>query len=118
MHPIGQANSGMGTLPVPQCRPTVRSRCLLAGVGQIVVGKEEDFSLHAIPVGQAPTDLTFTPNNEMLIVANRFDDSLSWIDVSAKEVVETTSLGETPHSIRGKLEKDFSTMQLCRTMAG
>ena len=96
MHPIGQANSGMGDPAGAAMSSNGTVAVALAGVGQIVVGKEEDFSLHAIPVGQAPTDLTFTPNNEMLIVANRFDDSLSWIDVSAKEVVETTSLGETP----------------------
>ena len=96
MHPIGQANAGMGDPAGAVMSADGTVAVALAGVNQIVVGKEDDFSLHAIEVGTGPTAVAFSPSSKMLVVANRFDDTLSWIDVDQKEVTHTTSLGSTP----------------------
>jgi YVTN family beta-propeller protein len=96
MHPIGQANAGMGDPSGAAMSGDGTVAVALAGVKQVVIGKEADFSLHAIDVGTGPTAVTFTPDNKTLIVTNRFDDSVSWIDVEQKEVIHTTVLGATP----------------------
>lgn len=96
MHPIGQANAGMGDPSGSAMSSDGTVAVALAGVKQVVVGKETDFSLHAIEVGTGPTAVAFTPDNKTLIVTNRFDDSVSWIDVEQKEVTHTTLLGATP----------------------
>jgi cytochrome c peroxidase/sugar lactone lactonase YvrE len=96
MHPIGQANAGMGDPAGAVMSADGTVAVALAGVKQVVVGKEADFSLHAIDVGTGPTAVAFSPDSKTLVVTNRFGDSISWIDVEQKEVTQTTSLGPTP----------------------
>ena len=46
-----------------------------------------------IPVGHNPRGLTFSPDGKRLYAANRLDDTISVINVSAEKVVSTIDLG-------------------------
>lgn len=63
-----------------------------AGVGEVVVRRRG--SLKRISVGTGPEAMSVW--GERLYVANRFDDSVSVIDLQCKELVETVSLGPSP----------------------
>ena len=49
-----------------------------------------------IPVGDAPAEVTFSPDGSHAFVANTGSDSVSVIDVGSKTVVETIQVGDTP----------------------
>jgi YVTN family beta-propeller protein len=49
-----------------------------------------------IPVGDAPAEVTFTPEGSHALVANTGSNSVSVIDVGSKTVVETIQVGDTP----------------------
>jgi YVTN family beta-propeller protein len=49
-----------------------------------------------IAVGDAPAEVTFSPDGSHAFVANTGSDSVSVIDVASKTVVETIQVGDTP----------------------
>lgn len=63
-----------------------------AGVGEVVVRRQG--TLKRIPVGAGPEAMAVL--GERLYVANRFDDSVSIIDLQRKQLVCTVSLGPSP----------------------
>lgn len=96
MHPLGEAGSATGDpagLTLTSKGAVVVS---LGGVGEIAIGKEDDFSLYRIHVGRRPTAVIADSDSRFLYVANTFDDDISIIDIEEREVVEYISLGEQP----------------------
>ncbi len=93
MHPLGQAGSATGDPAgiVVTARGSVV--VALGGVGEIAIGKEEDFSLNRIVVGQRPTALEADRAAARIFVANTFDDSIAIVDVAQRETVASISLG-------------------------
>lgn len=65
----------------------------LAGVNQIGIGYEADFTLRRVEVGQRPTAVTISQNGKTVYVANTFDDTISVVDIERGEVERTLSLG-------------------------
>lgn len=65
----------------------------LAGVNQIGIGYETDFTLRRVEVGQRPTAVTISANGKTAYVANTFDDTISVVDIERGEVERTLSLG-------------------------
>jgi YVTN family beta-propeller protein len=49
-----------------------------------------------IPVGDAPAEVTFSPDGSHAFVANTGSDSVSVIDAGSKTVVQTIQVGDTP----------------------
>jgi YVTN family beta-propeller protein len=60
------------------------------------MGKESDFSLFRLKVGKRPTAVAITPDGNSALVANMFDDSISIVDLAAREEVAKIKLGEMP----------------------
>lgn len=96
MHPLGHAGSATGDpagLTVAKDGTVVVT---LAGVNEVAIGKESDFSLQRTPVGKRPTAVVATSDSRRAIVANTFDDSLSIVDLEVREAQATISLGAQP----------------------
>ncbi|MDP7206061.1 MAG: hypothetical protein QGH11_10845, partial [Pirellulaceae bacterium] len=105
MHPLGEAGSATGDPSALQVAPSGMVVVALGGVGEIALGKEDDFSLRRIKVGRRPTALLVREDHQQVLVANTFDDSLSVVDLSLYEEVKRISLGpagELTDVIRGE----------------
>ncbi len=105
MHPLGEAGSATGDPSALQVAPSGAVVVALGGVGEIALGKEDDFSLRRIKVGRRPTALLIREDHQQVLVVNTFDDSLSVVDLSLYEEVKRISLGpagELTDVIRGE----------------
>jgi len=105
MHPLGEAGSATGDPSSLQVAPSGAVVVALGGVGEIALGKEDDFSLRRVKVGRRPTALLVREDQEQVLVLNRFDDSLSVVDTSLYEESRRISLGpggELTDVIRGE----------------
>ena len=60
------------------------------------MGKEAEFSLHRIAVGRRPTAVKIAADGRTAYVANTYDDSISVVNLTAREVTKTISLGVIP----------------------
>ncbi len=105
MHPLGEAGSATGDPSALQVAPSGAVVVALGGVGEIALGKEDDFSLRRIKVGRRPTALLVREDHQQVLVANTFDDSLSVVDLALHEEAQRISLGpagELTDVIRGE----------------
>jgi YVTN family beta-propeller protein len=96
MHPLGGASNGTADpngLAVAEDGTVVVT---LGGVGQIALGKESDFSLLRLNVGQRPTAVTISGDSQRAYVANTFGDSVSVIRLPKRESLAEISLGPQP----------------------
>ncbi|MFM9068894.1 MAG: cytochrome c peroxidase [Planctomycetota bacterium] len=96
MHPLG----GAGSATADPAGLTLASDgtviVALAGVGEIASGQESDFSLHRTAVGQRPVAVVATRDAKLAYVANMFSDSISIVDLDARERKSDFSLGPNP----------------------
>ncbi len=96
MHPLGEAGRATGDpagLTLTAKGAVVVS---LGGVGEIAIGKEDDFSLYRIHVGRRPTALVADRDVKYIYVADTFDDDIAVVDVDEREAIAYVSLGEQP----------------------
>lgn len=93
MHPLGDASDGTADPAGVAMTTAGRVVVTLGGVGEVAVGVEEDFSLRRAKVGRRPTDVIVGPDDRHVIVANTFDDSVSFVDTQKVEEVARVSLG-------------------------
>ncbi len=96
MHPLGEAGSATGDpagLTLTAKGAVVVS---LGGVGEIAIGKEDDFSLYRIHVGRRPTALVADRDAKFIYVADTFDDDIAVVDTDEREAIAYISLGEQP----------------------
>jgi YVTN family beta-propeller protein len=68
----------------------------LAGVDEVAVGLESDFSLQRLRVGRRPTAVVVSGDGHTAFVANTFDDSISVVDVAERETMAAIPLGPQP----------------------
>jgi len=93
MHPLGDAGHAAGD---PAGVAIANNRLVvvaLAGVGEIAFGREDDFSLARMRVGEHPVDVAITADSRRAYVANQFSDSISVVDLEHSRVASEISLG-------------------------
>lgn len=96
MHPLGEAGQGGGDPAGLDVAADGTVVVTMAGSGQIAVGKEEEFSLQRIDVGQRPVAVRIARDGKTAWVADQFADAIVRIDLPNREVAETISLGPQP----------------------
>lgn len=93
MHPLGEAGKAMGdptNLAVAADGTVVVT---LGGVAEVAFGKQQDFSMSRTPVGTRPSAVLLTKDAQLAYVSNMYDDSISIIDLRARQTSARISLG-------------------------
>jgi cytochrome c peroxidase len=96
MHPLGEAGQGGGDPGGMDVAANGMVVVTMSGAGQISVGKEDDFSLARIDVGQRPVAVKIARDGKSVWVVDQFADSVVRVDLELNEVAETISLGPQP----------------------
>ncbi|QDU25355.1 Cytochrome c551 peroxidase precursor [Anatilimnocola aggregata] len=96
MHPLGEAGQGGGDPAGFDIATDGTVAVTMSGAGQIAVGKEEDFSLQRIEVGQRPVAVKIAADGKTALVVDQYADCLVRVDLALQEVTERISLGPTP----------------------
>jgi cytochrome c peroxidase len=96
MHPLGEAGDGGGDPAGIDVASDGTVAVTMAGAGQMAFGKEDDFSLQRVEVGQRPVAVKFAPDNKSVLVVDQYSDSLVRVDLALQEVTERISLGPQP----------------------
>jgi cytochrome c peroxidase len=96
MHPLGEAGQGGGDPHGLDVAADGMVVVTMAGAGQVSVGKENDFSLQRVDVGQRPVAVRIAPGGKNAWVVDQYADSLVRVDLVNYEVAETISLGPQP----------------------
>ena len=96
MHPLGEAGRGAADPAGIAMSASGTVVVALAGTHEVALGKESDFSLFRLKVGKRPTAVAITRDDESALIANTFDDSISVVDLAAREEVAQIKLGEMP----------------------
>ncbi len=73
-----------------------RAIVALAGVNEVGIGFESDFTLRRVHVGQRPSATAVTADGTSAVVANTFDDTLSVIDLAQGKVERVLVPGRRP----------------------
>jgi YVTN family beta-propeller protein len=96
MHPLGEAGKGGGDPGAVDVAEDGTVCVAISGVNQVAIGKEGDFSMFRVNVGRRPTAVRIAADGRTAFVANTFDDSISIVDLIARTVTGTVSLGPQP----------------------
>jgi YVTN family beta-propeller protein len=96
MHPLGEAGKGGGDPGGVDVAADGTVCVAISGVNQVAIGKEGDFSMFRVNVGRRPTAVRISKDGQTAFVANTFDDSISIVDLVARAVAATVSLGPQP----------------------
>lgn len=85
----------------------------LTGVHEVGIRNTRFGELKRIATGAGPTDLVYDTEDSLAFVANRFDDSVSIVDVKGTRVIQTVSLGpKAPMSLSQTGEQLFHDARL------
>jgi YVTN family beta-propeller protein len=95
-HPLGDSTSATGDPGEVAIARDGQVVVVLAGTGQVAIGREGDFDLQRIKVGQRPTAVTLSGDGQRAYIANTFSDSISIVDLGERKVTKTISLGTPP----------------------
>jgi YVTN family beta-propeller protein len=68
----------------------------LAGVDELALGTQRDYTLQRLPLGRCPTALVISADGRRAYVANTLDDSLSVVDLQQRTVLCHVALGPQP----------------------
>jgi YVTN family beta-propeller protein len=93
---LGEPNHGTGDPASVAVGKGDRIIVALAGVGEVAVGSERGEDWQIIAVGTEPTTVLTSPDGRRAYVANTFSDSVSVVDLEAKKVAATVTLGPRP----------------------
>jgi YVTN family beta-propeller protein len=96
MHPLGEAGRGAADPAGIAMSASGTVVVALAGTSEVALGKESDFSLFRLKVGKRPTAVAITRDDKSALVTNTFDDSVSIVDLAAREEVAKIRLGKMP----------------------
>lgn len=96
MHPLGEPGKGSGDPGGLDMSASGTVVVTLSGINHVTLGKEDDFSLYRVAVGRRPVAVKITPDGNTAFVANMYDDSLSVVNLSERELTATISLGKQP----------------------
>ena len=67
----------------------------LSGVDEVAFGRDGDFQLTRLGVGNRPMDVQFGPNQEYAYIVNMFSDSVSVLDLASSQIKTTIELGRS-----------------------
>jgi YVTN family beta-propeller protein len=76
---------------------------VLSGVNEVAIRKAPRQPLVRCKVGQRPCGIALAPDQRRAFVANKFDDSVSVIDIAAQSITSTLSLGPQPEAAAADL---------------
>lgn len=68
----------------------------LSGVDEVAFGRDGDFELTRLHVGNRPMDVQLGPNQKNAYIVNMLSDSVSVLDLEESEIATTIQLGPTP----------------------
>jgi DNA-binding beta-propeller fold protein YncE/mono/diheme cytochrome c family protein len=96
MHPLGHAGNATGDPSGLAITADGTVIVTLGGIDELAMGQERDFSFQRLGVGKRPTGVTVSHDGQFALVANTFADSVSVVDLKARESVREISLGPQP----------------------
>jgi len=96
MHSLGEPGQGGGDPGGLDVSSDGTMIVTMGGAGQVSFGKEADFSLHRVNVGQRPVAVRLAPDGKNAWVVDQYGDSLVRVNLNLKETAETIPLGPTP----------------------
>jgi len=94
MHPIGEPGRGGGDPSDIAILGDDQAVVAMGGTGQIAVGRDRAFGLFRSEVGQGPSALAVSPDQQKVFVANQFDDTISIVDMKKSREVSVIHLGK------------------------
>jgi YVTN family beta-propeller protein len=103
---LGEVGRGAGDPAGVAVTPTGQAVVALAGVGEVAVGPDRDGGYSRLAVGRRPTAVAVSPDGRRAYVADTSGDSVAVLDLKARKVEATISLGakaELKPSDRGEL---------------
>lgn len=106
MHPLGEAGSATGDPAALVVAANGQVIVALAGVGEIAIGEEDDFSLRRTRVGRRPTAVWLDEKQNQVVITNTFEDSISVVNLEQHEETARISLGprgELTDVMRGEM---------------
>ena len=96
IHPLGHASSATGDPSGLTFTADGTVVVSLGGVGEVAIGREDQFGLQRLKVGRRPTASAATRDGHRVFVANTFSDSISVIDMVNRQVTTEIALGPQP----------------------
>lgn len=93
MHPLGEAGSAAGDPAGMDVAANGTVVVALSGVGQIAIGKEDEFSLERIRVGGRPTAVEIDSDGEHAFVTDTFGDRIIVVNLEQRKATGNVSLG-------------------------
>ena len=96
MHPLGESGKGGGDPGGVDVAADGTVCVAISGVDQVAIGKEGDFSMFRVNVGRRPTAVRISADGQTAFVANTFGDTVSIVDLRARKVAATISVGPQP----------------------
>ncbi|ADB14855.1 Cytochrome c peroxidase-like protein [Pirellula staleyi DSM 6068] len=97
MHPLGDAGAGAADPEAVVVSSQGTVLVALGGVGQISIGKEDDFVLDRLTIGRRPVAIALSKDEKTAYVANQFDDSIAVVNIEEKKLVKTIGVGPLPN---------------------
>lgn len=94
MHPLGKENHAAGDPGNFDIADDGTVVVTISGVDEIAFGKEDDFQLKRLKVGNRPVDVAIDSTGKKAFIANSFDDSVSVFDLTTEKVEGTIALGK------------------------
>lgn len=95
-HLTGDSSAAGGDPAEVAATPQGQAIVALAGVHQVGMAFESDFTLTRTRIGRRPTAVAVTSDGKTAIVTNMFDDTLSVIDTAGCKVQRVIVLGRRP----------------------
>jgi YVTN family beta-propeller protein len=92
-HPLGRPGDAAGDPGAILVTPRGHTLVCLTGVGDVALQYPPNTPFTRIPTGRGPVALAATTDGREAYVANRFDDTVSVIDLDRRACVATVSLG-------------------------
>ena len=93
---LGRNGNGAGDPGPLTATPSGGMVICLTGVHEVGIRQGRFGGVERLAVGRGPAALAYDPAESIAYVANRFDDSVSVVDVDRVRVVETIALGPKP----------------------
>lgn len=95
-HPLGEPSNAAGDPGVVLVNERGQTAVLLSGTNEVAMRAGDHKVFTRRTVGRRPVAGALTNDGDAAVVANYFDDSVSFISLTDKSVDKTISLGEQP----------------------
>jgi YVTN family beta-propeller protein len=92
-HPLGQPGNAAGDPGAMLVTPRGHTLVCLTGTGELGLQYPPNTPFTRIGVGRGPVALALSSDGREAYVANRFDDSISIVDLEERKCIATLSLG-------------------------